>query len=126
MRRGAPMKRTPMRRKPRRRPTMTPEQYDVVMMRARGRCEAQIAPDCHRGPEVWHHRQSRAVGDHSAPNGLALCDPCHRHVHAHPEESRELGLIVSRHHPDPIDVPVRMWDGWWHLTDGGSRVEVES
>ena len=125
MRRTA-LKRTPMKRKPRRRPAMTPEEYELVMItRALGRCEARVSPACSRAPEAWHHRQTRAVGDNSPAKGLALGTHCHVHVHANPEEAREHGWIVSRHHPNPGEVPVLIRGSWWVLDSHGSMTEVE-
>jgi hypothetical protein len=68
---------------------------------------------------VWagyscHHRQTRAVGPDTPDNRIMLCGSgssphCHQYVHAHPEESRDNGWIVSRHADDPGAVPVRHW-----------------
>lgn len=73
MRRSAPMKRTRMRVKPPRRAKMTDEQYQVVMNRAGGRCEAQLPDVCTGSAEEWHHHIT----------------------HVSPAVGRDRGLIVS-------------------------------
>jgi hypothetical protein len=45
-----------------------------------------------------------------------------RYVHAHPEEARALGLIVSIH-GDVLEVPVcHGWRGWRLLDEDGRAV----
>jgi hypothetical protein len=70
------------------------------------------------GQEI-HHRRSRSVkGVHRdcVCNLILLCGwgnhtGCHGYVHAHPEESRGAGLIVSRHVLEPTSIPLVMWNG---------------
>ena len=92
------MKRAPMKRGPRRRPVMSAEEYEAVMIRAQGRCEGQLPGVCTGGAEEWHHRRRRGVGadPHAASNGAALCRACHHHItHVSPAVGRDRGLIVS-------------------------------
>lgn len=66
----------------------------------------------------WHHRRTRAVKDehqHCACNGITLCDDCHRWVHAHPEQARTEGFIVSRYTTHPGDTPIQTIYGPKHL-----------
>lgn len=63
----------------------------------------------------WHHRRSRRVTGvhrHCACNGVLLCPACHTHVHAHPSESSERGLIVSSYIDEPGSIPVKTYRGW--------------
>lgn len=67
------------------------------------------------GSAAWHHRRSRRVSgvhQHCACNGVLLCHTCHAHVHAHPSESAERGLIVSSFIDEPASIPVKTYRGW--------------
>jgi hypothetical protein len=91
---------------------------------------------------VWagyscHHRQLRSGGGADTPGNLImLCgsgssDHCHLYVHAHSEEARREGWIVSRHAlSSPAGVPVRHWQlGMVYLADDGrviSMAELEA
>ena len=45
-----------------------------------------------------HHRAGRLGRLLMEPrNMLAVCDPCHVHIHANPEWARAEGYMVSRH-----------------------------
>jgi hypothetical protein len=75
-----------------------------MQTRAGGRCELCGLPLM--GKVVRHHRQRRAVGGDRLGNLLLLHDACHVRIHAHPEESRQAGWIVSSYELDPTAVPV--------------------
>jgi HNH endonuclease len=103
-----------------------PASRQIVCVRAGMRCEK-----CGRG-STWdgqcHHRQRRALRDHSPSNLLFLCPACHRKVHAGPEEARDGGWIISQYNTDPPEeIPVRHWNlGLVYLTpDGGVVTEAE-
>lgn len=65
--------------------------------RAEGRCEAWASPGCRGRGELTHHLAGRGGADPHAVEGLlVVCDPCHRHIHAHPAESYEQGWMVRR------------------------------
>lgn len=73
------------------------------------------------GIEV-HHRRRRGVGEdpHQYPNLISLCAVCHPWVHAHPEDARAGGFIVSMHVDDVAGVRVTSFMGCLMLaTDGG-------
>jgi hypothetical protein len=73
---------------------------------ARPECEAKVAEGCTGRNEHAHHRQLRAHGGKATDvNLLALCLRCHQHVHANPQESYELGLLVPSW-ADPEEWPV--------------------
>lgn len=82
----------------------------VIYVRAGGRCEL-CAKSLNIANMEGHHRRTRAVGPDCPCNALALCSTCHHdEVHAHPEEARARGWIVTRHASDfePADVPVEL------------------
>ncbi len=90
-------------------------EWDAASMtlwsRSRDLCES---PRCGRplgGDLARHHRQRRQIGGDRLSNLVALHTSCHEWTHAHPEEARELGLIVSSHAPDPELVPLSTVDG---------------
>jgi hypothetical protein len=68
-----------------------------------------------------HHRQRREVGGDRLSNLLLLHPNCHALVHAHPEESRDKGWIVSAFARDPAIVPVAVGGAWYWLDDHGGR-----
>ena len=119
------LKRTPMKRRPRRGGAMPPEVYEAVMMRRGGRCEAGLPGACTGKAEEWHHRQRRQRGNDTVTNGAALCHACHHLVtHVSPAVGRERGLIVHSHHPDPAEVPMKVGRDWVLLTEDGSYMKV--
>jgi hypothetical protein len=63
------------------------------------------------GEMARHHRQRRAIGGDRLSNLVALHTECHTYVHAHPEEARERGAIVSSYAEDPAAVPLLLPDG---------------
>jgi hypothetical protein len=69
-----------------------------------------------------HHRRRRGIGaDPHAPCNMLLLDlVCHKFVHAHPEEARAGGFIVSMYDDFPEDIPVVSFMGKIRLScDGG-------
>jgi hypothetical protein len=69
----------------------------------------------------WSHRVGEGVGGLWVPsNGLDLCRPCHRWLHANPDEARiERGWRLEST-DDPLLVPAlhARW-GWVFLADDG-------
>lgn len=62
--------------------------------RSQGRCEARTEV-CRGSAVVFHHVLGRGVGGKGrADNGLHLCDPCHKWVHANPKISYERGWML--------------------------------
>lgn len=58
---------------------------------------------------MHHHLVRRSQGgDNTLENGIFVCDPCHRYIHDHPEESYIRGWL---RHPEQVEVatvsPVR-------------------
>jgi 5-methylcytosine-specific restriction endonuclease McrA len=94
-------------------PGVTQDTRMVVLARCGGRCEAcgrefrDVTPDL-------HHRQSRARGDHSPANLVALHPKCHtiapEAVHQRPAWARERGLIVLSTE-DPAATPLALPSG---------------
>lgn len=73
-----------------------------------------------------HHRQRRRDGDHQIGNCVTVCRTCHSYVHAHPEEARDNGWIVSFAVDDPCGVKVRAWLGWMLLDNDGVAYLVDA
>jgi hypothetical protein len=75
-----------------------------------------------------HHRRRRGTGEdpHSLANVITLCGGpahagCHQWVHAHPNEAREGGFIVSTYPEIPVDrVVVSSFMGRIALLEDGS------
>ena len=81
---------------------------------ARGRCVACSGWLGTNG--VVHHRQAKGMGGRKGaraagtytdrpPFTVVIHDACHKYVHEHPNDAKELGLIVSSW-ADPGEVPV--------------------
>jgi hypothetical protein len=82
----------------------------MLAQRDRGRCVRCGGKGAHT-----HHRRPRGIRDehtHHVGNLVTLCPLCHTWAHAHPEQAQAVGLIVSRHTPDPCFVQFRGIDGW--------------
>lgn len=59
---------------------------------AGGHC---LWPGCRSVHLVYHHRKIRKQGGSGVVENCApLCDPHHKHVHDHPSEGYELGLLL--------------------------------
>lgn len=80
-------------------------------------------------PYAVHHRTPKGMGGsaklENASNLVTLCgsgnaDGCHGKAHSNPQWARNHGWIVSRSF-DPAEIPVDMHDGWFLLSDDGSR-----
>lgn len=98
----------------------------LLLVRCGFRCERCGDP---LGNELErHHRQRREQGGDRLANIVALHTRCHAYVHAHPEEAKAAGLIVSSHHPDPAEVPIRLpglsGTALWVLRDDGTKRAV--
>lgn len=81
------------------------------------------------GNGAQHHRVAKGMGGsallESPANLVTLCgrgntDRCHGKAHGNPHWARNHGWILPRSF-DPAEIPVDMHDGWWTLTDDGSR-----
>lgn len=69
-----------------------------------------------------HHRIRRRDGGDRLSNLVALHTACHQYVHAHPDEARDRGFIVSAlSDVDPQDVGVTIAGRTWWLDDLGNR-----
>lgn len=118
----------PRRATPRRRsaPRWSPDDWrdaePLLLTRAGHRCERCRRPfgHTHSTKLERHHRQVRTIGGDRLANLAALCGTCHQDVHAHPEEARNHGWIVSRHHPDPAQVPIPSVGAPVYLRDDGT------
>lgn len=95
-----------------------------------GRCIVSGQPLGDRDSSDWHlhHRRPFGMGStrrddqNALPNVIAVAASAHRQIHAHPDRSRPLGLLLTKTEPNPAAVPVKTWRGWRFLTaDGGYR-----
>jgi hypothetical protein len=94
---------------------------DVVTLRANGFCERCGVNE----PAQLHHRRCRGMGGskaadtNTAPNALAVCEPCHRDIESHREDALKFGWLV-RQGANPAEVPVFRRGQWVVLTDSGA------
>ena len=99
--RRTPLKRTPMKAKPKRRRSgdwAMPDLRAHLLMRDRGCVAARLVPDvdCSAGLHV-HHVLMRSQGGRDIPEHCVIvCDRHHGHIHANPAESYILGLLRRR------------------------------
>ena len=108
-------------------PRWTAEQWGrwngVLLAREMNRCACCGA--MLRGRVERHHRQRRAIGGDRLSNLICLLPEHHAAVHAHPEDSREKGLIVSSYAEDPAAAPLLLWGTTWvRLTDNPDMYRV--
>lgn len=75
---------------------------------------------CGGAPSDIHHRQRRREGGHALCNVVRLCRTCHSWAHAHPEEARKTGFIVSLYEDDVTSVPIKAFWGWGAIHPDGS------
>lgn len=103
------MKRSGIKRKAP--PPGFPEEVRMaIRLRSGGRCEVQSAVCTGKAGKGPHHRKLRRHKDHSAENGLDVCDSCHRYIHDHPALGYLMGWLVHEW-ADPALVPYRPGDG---------------
>ena len=69
-----------------------------VRLAARQGGSVAICEVCGEAPATVAHHKAGRDGDKLADDTefLGACDPCHTYIHAHPEESYELGYMVRR------------------------------
>lgn len=79
------------------------EARDEVDQRSGKRCEVRIM--CSGAAETAKHHRKRAGRKDTKANLLAVCESCHRWIHANVAKSYELGLLV-RSTADPALIPV--------------------
>ena len=104
----------------------SPEVCELVIVRSNRRCE-RCGLSLERAH--FHHRDARGMGGTSldrlgfASNCLLLHPRCHQWIEDHPRISTSLGHMVVP--PDvALEVPVRLWDGWFLLDDMGGLTSV--
>ena len=119
MERRKPLKRTGIKRKsadPKRKPRPTEDEWvqnrPLAIQRDKGKCQMpfrtppQDVGECGSGIVV-HHIQPGGMGkrrNHALANLVVLCPHHHDWVHAHPEEAKALGLLLSIH-DEPLTDP---------------------
>lgn len=99
LKRGAPLQRTALKRKP----ASDQKEADEFRRRVMAVDYCQVgAPGCTLRSEQAHHVLPRGMGGGSAHDralGLAVCRPCHAHLHANPEEAYERGWLIRHGTP---------------------------
>lgn len=114
------MKRSPLRRRtPLRRTTASRYQTERKALKSRVQqlefkmnvlqrhalCQALTAGCTFTATEA-HHRKLRSQGGSNDPvNGLAVCAPCHRYIHDHPQEAYERGWMLRASDPEEPYTP---------------------
>lgn len=97
MRRGGPLKRTPMRRRSRRqeeRARTLAAAADEVRRRANGLCEARFSVECRVRGSQAHHVLRRSQGGTDDPGNLLwVCARCHAEIHLFPTNAVRHGLL---------------------------------
>lgn len=68
----------------------------VVHERSGGRCEVGIIGVCTRRAVHVHHCLRGNPRVHAPSVMLAVCAPCHDHIHAHPAEAYARGWLIRR------------------------------
>lgn len=98
---------------------------ELVRERSGGHCELGASVDCTFVASEQHHRKRRRDGGHVLSNVVDACGPCHRHAHAHPQQARERGWIVSAFAVDTALEPIRYGDPagrlMWFADDGSKH-----
>ena len=88
----------PVSARRRRRDASYPKAREYVYTRSRGACEARAHADgCSGRTEQVHHIAGRGGPDpHRPDNLLGVSAACHTEIHANPERSYRLGLMIRR------------------------------
>lgn len=126
MKRGSPLRRTPLRSK-RKATGPAADVVDAVYERAAHSCEScgfGVGP-CRGADHHIHHRRPRAMGGTDRPdtnlpsNLLLLCPPCHEGVESRRGEALEAGWLVPQT-SDPAEIAVLIHrDRWVYLAAEG-------
>lgn len=87
-------------------------------------------------PSSIHHRLNRGRGGSAllerASILVRLCGDgvfgCHGWVTEHPKAAAQTGWLLPRNNPDidPTREPILTYEGWWLLSDDGTRTACES
>ena len=100
MKRGGPLKRTAMRRKPPRRGVMDPAFRERVMRRDNWTCQAKVigfAPEVVCSGDLHAHHRTLGTKVDEDWNVVAVCGAHHRHLHdVDRAGAEEVGLILRR------------------------------
>jgi hypothetical protein len=95
VKRGGPLRRTPLRSKPPPNP-ISVEARHRVRRRSSGWCEVQH-PGCTGRAEHVHHVLPRSAGGANHPDNLLdVCGAGHRYIHANPAWAYDHGYLSHR------------------------------
>lgn len=125
MKRGGPLKRTPMKQAPTQRLSQSRAVYatmrDLVFDRDGGACVR-----CGNRADVTHHRSPRGMGgssrdpqSHGSDVLIACCNACHQWIESFRAESTFLGYLVPAG-VEPDQHPIIYRGQWCTLSDHGT------
>ena len=89
-------------------------------------CEVMVPGVCDYNATQWHHRKLRSQGGtNEASGGLAVCAPCHDHIHKNTGRAYKQGWLVKSH-TSPLEAPCLRRGEYVVLDDeGGYTPEME-
>lgn len=106
----------------------TEKTREVIRERADHRCEVCGTRMLTYGQ--IHHRTPRRMGGtrrkeiSGAANGLYVHPDCHERIERNRKQAAYMGWIVG-YGRQPESAEVRLWDGWFLLTDDGKRLPYQ-
>lgn len=133
-----PIKRTEIKRKPKKERERVPTEVrlyprknrgtpdhpdfeyakDIVKARSGLICEVGVVCGGRGRHENTHHRKLRRHGDHRPCNLLGVCFMCHDWIHGHPRDAHALGMLCWSWE-EPADVWVIVNGRKWVVGDRG-------
>jgi 5-methylcytosine-specific restriction protein A len=96
---------------------------NMIHRRANGRCEKCGMPLPTALAQI-HHRRPRGMGgtrrreSATASNGMYVHLACHMDIESNRQLALANGWLVQQTH-EPVDVAVKLWNGWMMLDDEG-------
>ena len=114
-----------MARKKKKKNRVPKDVAEMIKTRSDGKCESMNFPICTGHAEYLHHRQLRSQGgEHTIPNLIAVCSPCHTWFHREVKAAQSQGWIVRSVH-DPGETVMKYRGRTVLLTaDGGVEYQV--
>jgi hypothetical protein len=100
----------------------SPDVRELIIDRCKGRCELC---GIHTDTGQFHHRNPRRMGGTrreslgKASNSLYLHQGCHERVESNRHEAYVNGWLLYAD-DEPNEMRVKLWDGWYLLSDDGS------
>lgn len=91
--RKAPLKRSNLKRKPRKASPAMKRARSLAVERAEGLCEARWTGCSARGEHAHHIRRRSQGGEDVVENLLIVCQSCHGAIHANPALAHQKGHL---------------------------------